>query len=271
MVTVAKDRCNKRTKEKSAWRMEHSHPHYSYGDCPYPIRQGLSDAYKAYWQSLAEPGNWFTGAERVAIAAEVRNALVCPFCETRKSALSPYALEGEHLKGDVLKDEFVDAVHRIITDQARITQSYIDSNTAIGFSEEQYVELVSVAVTVFSIDEFNRALGLPVESLPEPIAGEPNHYRPAITERQTAFVSMIPPDGAVGKDADLWQKGKTANVLRALSLVPEGVRGWMKVADQQYLSMEGMMNFTGPNGRAINRMQIELIAGRVSSINECFY
>jgi len=271
MVTVATDRCNNRAQEINGRRMEHSHSHYSYSDSPYPIRQGLSDAYRDYWQNLAGPGNWFTGAERIAIAAEVRNALVCPFCETRKSALSPYALEGEHLKGDVLKDEFVDAVHRVITDQARITQSYIDNNTDLGFSEEQYVELVGIAVTVFSIDEFNRALGLPVEPLPEPIAGEPDHYRPAITERQTAFVSMISPDGAIGKDADLWEKGKTANVLRALSLVPDGVRDWMKVADQQYLSMEGMMNFTGPNGRAINRMQIELIAGRVSSINECFY
>jgi len=251
--------------------MEHSHSHYSYSDSPYPIRPGLADVYRQYWQSLASPGNWFTGRERVAIAAEVRNALICPFCETRKIALSPYALEGEHLKGSVLKDEVVDAVHRIITDQSRITRSYIEGNADLGFSEEQYVEVVGIVVTVFSIDEFNRALGLPVEPLPEPVAGEPDHYRPALTERETAFVSMIPADGAIGKEADLWENGRTANVLRALSLVPDAVRDWRKVGDEQYLSMKGMMNFSGPTGRSINRMQIELIAGRVSSINECFY
>ena len=70
---------------------------------------------------------------------------------------------------------------------------------------------------------------------------------------------------------DLWLAGKTANVLRALSLVPDGVRSWRGIADKQYLSMKGMMTFTGPTGRAINRMQIELVAGRVSSISECFY
>ena len=251
--------------------MTRSDLYYNYSESPYPIRQSLAEAYKEYWQSLAEPGNWFTGAERVAIAAEVRNALECPFCATRKTALSPYGMQGEHLKGSILKDQFVDAVHRVVTDQSRITQRYIDDNAEQGLSEEQYVELVSIVVNVFSIDEFNRALGLPVESLPESVAGEPDKYRPELTDRATGFVSMITPEGAKGKDSDLWEAGRTANVLRALSLVPDGVRSWMKIADQQYLSMEGMMNFTGPNGRAINRMQIELVAGRVSSINECFY
>ena len=244
---------------------------YNYTDSPYAIRSGLKDAYKAYWQCLAEPGNWFSGEQRVAIAAEVRNAVACPFCATRKNALSPYSLEGEHLRGDTLSEQVVDAVHRVVTDQTRITQAYIDGNIKLGFTEEQYVELVSVVVTVFSIDEFNRALGLPVEPLPQPVPGEPDHYRPQHTSRETGFVSMVTPEGAVGNEADLWQAGRTANVLRALSLVPDGVRSWMKIGSQQYLSMEGMMNFTGPNGRAINRMQIELVAGRVSSISECFY
>jgi hypothetical protein len=35
--------------------------------------------------------------------------------------------------------------------------------------------------------------------------------------------------------------------------------------------MDKMMQYSGDNGRAINRMQIELVAGRVSSISECFY
>jgi hypothetical protein len=235
--------------------MAQSGSHYNYSDSPYPIRPGLADAYRAYWQSLAKPGNWFNGAERVAIAAEVRNALECPFCASRKTALSPYGVQGEHLKGSILKNEVVDAVHRVVTDQSRITQNYIDDNAKQGFSEEQYVELVSIVVNVFSIDEFNRALGLPVEALPEPVAGEPDQYRPKLTDKQTGFVSMLTPEGAVGNEADLWQAGRTANVLRALSLVPDGVRSWMRIADEQYLSMEGMMNFTG----------------RVSSINECFY
>lgn len=245
--------------------------YYQYTSSPYPIRQDLSQAYSDYWQILAAPGSWFTGAQRVAIAAEVRNALKCPFCAERKSALSPYTMAGEHLCGSVLSAQATDAVHRAITDQSRITPQYIQDNAERGLSEEHYVELLSVALIVFSIDEFQRALGLPVEPLPEALAGEADGYRPANTEHETGFVAMISPEGAVGNEADLWPPSKTANVLRALSLVPNGVRHWMTVANSQYLSMQGMMNFTGPTGRAINRMQIELVAGRVSSINECFY
>jgi hypothetical protein len=260
-----------RSPEAHKQRMANSSAAYTYSDSPYPIRADLADAYKTYWHALAQPGNWFTGAQRVAIAGEVRNAPNCDFCANRKTALSPYAMQGEHLKGNTLSDEMVDAVHRVITDQSRITQSYIDNNTANGFSEEQYIELVCVVVSVFSIDEFNRALGIALEPLPEPVAGEPDGYRPQHTDRSTGFVSMVTPEGAVGNEADLWEPGKTANVLRALSLVPDGVRSWMSIGNKQYLSMKGMMNFTGPTGRAINRMQIELVAGRVSSISECFY
>ncbi|MFT7048805.1 MAG: hypothetical protein ACJAZE_001196 [Halioglobus sp.] len=243
---------------------------FDYSDSPYPIRAGLVDVHKDYWQTLAKPGNWFNGAERVAIAEEVRNALQCPFCAERKTALSPYAMQGEHLKGDVLSDDVVDAVHRVVTDQSRITKSYIEGNVQKGFSEAHYVELVGIAVNVLSIDEFHRALGLQREPLPPALGGEPDRYRPAHTEHDTGYVAMITPDGAVGPESDLWPE-RTANVLRALSLVPDAVRSWMKIANEHYLSMEAMGNFTGPNGRSINRMQIELVAGRVSSINECFY
>jgi hypothetical protein len=132
-------------------------PHYEYDNSPYPIRSGLSAAYQNYWQALASPGTWFTGTERVAIAAEVRTALSCPFCAERKAALSPYAVTGEHSCDALLDARIVDAVHRVITDQSRITQAFIDDNSANGLSEEHYVELVGVAVTVLSIDEFNRA------------------------------------------------------------------------------------------------------------------
>lgn len=244
--------------------------HFTYDDSPYPIRAGLGEAHRRFWDELARPGNWFTGEQRVAIAQEVRYAIICPFCKERKAALSPYSVKGEHLCGDTLEPRVVDAVHRVITDQSRITQSYIDDNADNGLSEEEYVELVGVAVIVFSIDEFHRALGLPPEPLPEPQAGEPSRYRPAQTERETGFVSMITPDGATGEEADLWPD-RTANVLRALSLVPNAVRAWIMVATEQYLSIRAMTQFGDFEGRALNRMQMELVAGRVSSYNECFY
>jgi hypothetical protein len=245
--------------------------HFNYNNAPYPIRDDLPEAYRAFWQRLAGPGNWWSGEQRVAIAAEVRNATGCGFCARRKKALSPYALEGQHDGGASLSEVAIDAVHRVVTDQTRITRSFVQQNIDRGLSEEHYVELVGIVVAVFSIDEFNRGLGLPPEPLPQPLAGQPDHYRPSQAVHGTGFVPMIPPDGATGNEADLWQNGMTANVLRALTLVPNALRDWFALGDVQYLSMEGMEKYSGDMGRAIDRMQIELVAGRVSAYNECFY
>ena len=246
-------------------------PAFSYSQSPYTIREDIGVAYREYWARLAKPGSWWTGAERVAIAQESRNAVSCRFCAQRKVALSPYNFDGEHDHDGVLDPLVVDAIHRIITDQTRITESYVRDNEAAGFSKEQYVELSSIATVTFSIDEFNRALGLPLEPLPKAEDGEPDHYRPAHATEGTGFVPMIPADGNVGPEADLWPDGANANVLRAYSVVPDAVRDWMLVGDAQYLSMSGMQIFAGDTGRCIDRMQIELVAARVSSHNECFY
>ncbi len=82
---------------------------------------------------------------------------------------------------------------------------------------------------------------------------------------------MLPRDGATRLESDLWQSDRTANVLRAFSLVPDALRDWKQLSSAQYLSMEGMTNMVKQEDRAINRLQMELIAGRVSAINECFY
>ncbi|NND68706.1 MAG: hypothetical protein HKN19_14050, partial [Halioglobus sp.] len=243
-----------------------------YSASPYPVRDDLSFAYRNYWQQLARPGSWWNGAERVAIAQEVRNATSCKFCQRRKESLSPYQFPGEHEHSGNLPDAAVDAVHRIITDQSRITGAWIAENTAAGLSEEHFVELLGVAVTVFSIDEFNRALGLPLAALPTPVPGDPDGYRPASAVHGTGYVAMVPSKGPfTERESGLWPSGRGANVLRALSLVPDAVRGWAAVAAAQYLALPGMMQFSGDLGRSIDRMQMEVVAGRVSSHNECFY
>ncbi len=243
---------------------------FSYEHSPYPVRADLKAAYREYWHALAKPGNWWSGEERVAIAEESRNAVACSYCAERKQALSPYNFAGEHNRGDALDEATVDAVHRVVTDQDRITQAYVAQLAEQGMRPEKYVELLGVVVTSLSIDEFNRALGLDLEPLPAPEPGEPDQYRPMQATHVTGFVPMLPEDGANGNESDLWGK-VSANVLRALSVVPDAVRDWMGVGGAQYLSMKGMMQFSGDLGRSIDRMQMELIAGRVSAINECFY
>ena len=101
--------------------------------------------------------------------------------------------------------------------------------------------------------------------------GDADGYMPAHLSEDIGFVPTIPPDGTEGREADLWPKGQTANVVRALTLVPDALRDWRDLGDAQYLSFQEMQNFEQPANRSINRMQIELVAGRISAVNECFY
>ena len=209
----------------------------------------------------------------MAIAAEVREATRCSFCAERKLSLSPYNVPGEHTSATAtpLTNSAIDAVHRIITDQTRITESWIQRNAEEDLPEGKYVELIGIAVCTFSIDEFHRALGLPLEPLPVPVDGEPSRYVPGGLESDTAMVALIR-DGQGGpEEGDLWPAGASANVVRALSQVPDAVREWLAISDAQYLPVEQIRNPGAETGRVLNRMQIEIVAARVSSHNECFY
>jgi hypothetical protein len=246
---------------------------FSFDNSPYPIRDDLVTAYRDFWDKLAEAGTWWSGEERVAIATEVRQATQCAFCAERKEALSPYNLPGTHSAAvdSPLDVRAIDAVHRIITDQTRITSSWIEDNAANSLPEGKYVELVGIVVCAFSIDEFFRALGLPLEPLPEPVAGTPSWYVPNGLERETAMVAMIR-DGQGGpEEGELWPAGGSAKVVRALSQVPNAVREWTAISDVQYLPLHKVRDPAADTERVLDRMQIELVAGRVSSHNECFY
>jgi len=242
----------------------------SYGPSAFPVRQDLMAAHRRAWQRLARPGDWWTGAERVAIAAEVRNAWHCPLCNARKAALSPYTIQGTHHALGELPLAAIDVVHRIVTDPGRLTQTWFAKTMGSHeITDGQYVEIVDVIVSVVSIDSFCRGIGVPLHPLSEAEPAGPSRYRPATARMESAWVPMIPVDGATGAEADLWGPGRVGNVIRALSLVPNAVRQLMDLSDAHYIPRERIMDFTC--GRSLSRPQMELIAGRVSSLRGCFY
>ena len=248
-------------------------PAFDFSASPYPVRDDIVAACESFWARLAEAGTWWTGEERVAIVAEVRKALTCAFCAERKQALSPYTLPGEHASAldSPLDSIAIDAVHRIVTDQTRITRSWVKRNVDAGMTEGRYVELVGVVVCTFSIDEFCRALDLPLAPLPAPVEGEPSRYVPPGLESETAFVAMIELARTGPDEHDLWPSGRTGNVVRALSRVPEAVREWAALSSALYLPMQKIADPSSDTERVLSRPQIEIVAGRVSSHNECFY
>lgn len=235
------------------------------------IRPDIADSHREIWRQLAKPGSWWRGAERIAIAEESRNARHCVACAERKAALSPDAPIPPHNTTTDLRGVVVDTVHRVTTDPSRLSANWLDKIRAEGISTEAYVELLGIVVAVISIDAFHRAVGLPLETLPTPVNGEPSSYRPPGAKDSGAWVPTVQPDDAGPNEVDLYPGGRTGNVISAMSLVPDSVRMLITLSDAHYIPMRCVPVPGDSGGRALSRSQIELIAGRVSSISECFY
>ncbi len=241
-----------------------------YRDAPVPVREDLPAAHRRAWQRLAAAGTWWTGEERVAIAREVRNASACTLCQLRKAALSPASIGSEHVAAPPLAAPAVEAVHRITTDPGRLSRRWRDGLREEALDDGAYVELIGVVVTVVSIDAFCRALGVPLHPLPEPLPGPPTRYCPTQARDEQAWVPMIPAFGASGAEADLWRRGATGNVIRALSLVPDEVRTLKDLSAAHYLPHDRVADPRARRG-GLSRAQMELLAARVSALRECFY
>ncbi len=220
---------------------------------------------------LAHPGTWFSGSERIAIAGEVRAAGSCDFCRLRKEALSPYSVKGAHTTapgGEILAPELIDRIHLVVSDAPRMTKAAIDALGEVGLNAKHYIEALGIAATVRSIDQACRGMGVPRHALPTPVGGEPSHETPPGLGNIGAFIPVIASAPPPSPNEDLWGK-QTVNVIRALSGVPDAVRDIKLLADVQYVSLD---DFEDPSlRRTLSRPQMELIAARVSAVNECFY
>ena len=241
----------------------------TYDDAPFAIRADIVDAHRGAWARLSSPGTWLDADTRVAIIAEVRNAKDCALCAARKDALSPYGVDGAHDSLGDLPENIVEVIHRVLSDPARLMKKWYDDCLASGLSEEEYVEIIGVVCSTVSIDTFAHAAGLPLRPLPTAKPGEPTRVRPHNAKQGAAWVPWIGADDAEGDDIPRFGP-PGSNVRRALSLVPAEAHGFMEMNEAQYLNGVQMRDFS-TDYRAITREQIELIAGRVSAINQCAY
>jgi hypothetical protein len=250
----------------------------TYAHAPVSVRADIGEAHTVAWTRIARAGAWLDGATRVAVAAEARNAPGCALCRRRKEALSPAAVSGRHDSLGALAERMVEQIHGIVTDPGRLTRRWFDGVAAQGTPDTEYVEIVGVIATVVSIDTFCRAVGVPAHALPQPVPGGPHRRRPRTAhQRGEAWLPMIHPKDLEG-DLDTeeervlahYWRGTLANIRRALSLVPEEAYAWFQLVETQYLPGKWMRDFK-TEYRAITHAQIELIAGRVSILNQCFY
>ncbi len=244
---------------------------FDYARSAYAIRHDIPVAHREIWGKIREPGCWWQGADRVAFVQEARNARSCEACALRSVASSPNTDCGPHNSTTHLTDAVVDVVHRLTIDPARVSRGWLDEVHAEGVTDEQYVELLGVVVAAISIDAFHRALGLPLEPLPAPEAGDPSGYRPAGVSDSGAWVPTVQWEDVGEREADLYPGRRPGHVISAMSLVPDAVRMLLRLGAVHYLPLESVRTPNDNAGRAMSRCQIELLAGRVSALSGCFY
>ena len=235
-----------------------------------PVRAGLKREIARAWERLASPGTWWNAKERLAIAAEVRNARHCGLCLQRKEALSPYTAAGPHDSLRALSAPIVEVVHRVSTDAGRLTKKWLHAMLNDGVTEEQYVEAVGVIALITALDSFDLALGLEQRPLPAARPGKPGRHRPAGAARDLAWVHTVAPEALGAADPDPYSVHGTKNIHRALSLVPQEVLNFFDLDVELYLKDHEIRDFA-TEYRALTHAQIELLAGRVSALNGCYY
>src|SRR5918996_2467713 len=164
------------------------------------FRSDLSQALDTAWSLIGEPGTWWTGEERVAIAAEARQAPRCALCRVRREATSAAMASGEHDSAVDLPPSAIEAIHRIRTDPGRLGPNWYQSLLTGGLSDERYVELLAVIAIVVAVDTFRRAAGLPMLSLPNPKPGEPSCRRPHGARPGLAWMPTLAPEDRAADD-----------------------------------------------------------------------
>ena len=121
------------------------------------------------------------------------------------------------------------------------------------------------------MDEFHRALGIALEPLPEPIDGEPTRQRPSGLADNGSWPPTLAATDLADSESDIYLGySGSANVWAAMSLHPDSVRWLNDLFDAHYLSWHEIRDIES-SPKAISRPQQELIAARVSALNECFY
>ena len=234
------------------------------------VRDDLVDAHRRAWDAISAPGTWLDGAQRVAVAAEIRRARECAHCARIKAALSPDSVPGTHESLGQLGAAEVELIHRLVNDPGRLSEKWAREVLARGLSDGAYVEIAGLVAMVMMLDTFTRAIGAKDTPLPATRAGAPTRYRPAGARKKAAWLPITEPEDATEADGPLYPNPKAGYIYRALSLVPQAVRDYWALANSHYLPGPLIYKFD-QSIRAIRRPQVEIIAARVSAMHQCVY
>jgi hypothetical protein len=210
------------------------------------VREDIADAHRQTWDALAQAGAFWSGVDRLEIAKQARAA---------RSQRKELAFNRSY-PATQLTAQAIEATRKIAADAGKIDRAWASQQVA-SLGAAAYAELVSIVAAVSAIDAFCEALGRTHEPLPEPHGGSCHAAQAESAIDIGGYLPMVDP----------WEG---PNVSRALSLVPSANQLFMNNVRSMYGGNGGGFNDMVWNG-PLSRPQTELLAARVSSINECFY
>ena len=236
-----------------------------YDDSEYPVSKEIENVHEFQINSMGKSRSWGTGTQRLAIAKEARMA-----------AYEAGVLEkpsDENLSEDIkLPNAVKEIVKQIAITPQSLNKNIYDKTLNEGISEGEYVEIVGIVSRITSLDVFARGIGIPLRNLPNPEKKAPTRTRPKEAIKELAWVPTIPngpKGGELGKK--LYGEMPKPYIVRALSLVPDELKDHMELEKVQYSQMDKILDFSYTHHKGLNRSQVELVAGRISAINECFF
>ena len=227
-----------------------------------PIRAEISNSHRVAINSYCQAGTWLDAATREKILDEYRfaNQSECELCTLQKEALSPYSVMGEHDRATDLSASIVDVVHRVTRDSGRLTERWFREKLGSGLSEGTYIEVLGCVATAIILDTFAMGIGtLKLSPEGELDMSEPSRIANPEVVKEEAWVPISQRTYELGPSG----LPTVPNITRAMGLVPGAVQQFFSVMRSHY----GLTEIAS----SLSRSQVELIAARTSSYNDCFY
>jgi len=209
------------------------------------VRADLAESHRRSLAHVGAVGAHFTAEQRLRIATVARDA----YLEADPSP--PWAR--------LFDEPALDVAYRLARHAGTITEQWYEQIISEGMHPLEWVEIVGIVIATVPVVAFARAAGLPSPGFPAPGSGAP-HGRVA-HELAPATLNWVP----VAAPAD-----QTASVVQALSALPDEWDNLWQLAGAQYMSDAQMADPLWNRG-TLSRPQMELTAGRISRIRECFF
>ena len=237
-----------------------------YSDTHYNVRDKIDQMHRRELDLLSATGTWWTGTQRAAMVAEVRKA------RCKAGLQEPIAANEAFIDTDLLPDA-ARTVARKVALMEGVNRAFFDDMVPSELSQEEYVEAIGVASRTVNLDMFANAIGVKSRELTPIRDGEPTRERPVSIVNDDFFVPTIPTIKAGGGEDSkkLYGSASVYNILRGLSLVPSEAGPVMGLVMSQYVIPQEFYNYEFTFDPSVTRAQLELVASRISAINDCFY